>query len=398
MKRKKKSKKKISALHSLTDKEERLLNTLLSDFKDSEPSEIVRRIPDARFAEIFVDRLPSFEGPFVSLLQALNERFKEKPVVKAIKRAAFKLRKQGLLSGELSLGGETPGNILKPPSKEKPVATVGPILDMVGSRAVLILMEGDNKGRKIGTGVISDEKGFQEFFFGAFSKKRIREIKNSLSKEAGPLVETSLSHAATLLEDSYNRHMKLHSNGPAQYLELRPLLLEDIALLDRPVIHEFLSEITVPDAMLTDSQLAELFKHKFMESWFIELETLRPFMEDILKLDDSPIVLTEVQKSERARQIKEKGMEKIFDEEKRDLLKHRLEEMAYVFFKLGEVDTSRICLVAARSVGEKESVLKTNPVIEFIMERSLDFYFDVMKEAADEEKPKQDPSSGIILA
>jgi hypothetical protein len=397
MKRKKKSKKKISAPHSLTDHEGKLLNTLLSDFKDIEPSEIVRKIPDSRFAEILVERLPLSEGPSVSLLLALSERFEEKPVLKAIKRAAFKLRKRGIPVGEFYPERGSSGNILKPPPKEKPIAYAGPVLDMVGSRAVLILMERDMKGRKMGAGVVSDEKGFQEFFYATFSKKRIKEIRDSLSKETGPLVETSLTHAATILEKAYHQHIRLHSNGPADYLELRPLLLKDIALLDSPVIHDFISEVSVSDAVLTNSQLINLFKHKPMESWFIEFEPLRPFMEDILKLDDSPIVLTEIQKLERARQIKEKCMEKLFDDEKRGLLKHRFEEMAYIFFKLGEEDSSRACLDAAGALGEEDSILKKNAVIEFLLERSLDFYMNAIKEKADDESQRQDPPSGIIL-
>lgn len=397
MKRKRKSKKKISSPHSLTDPEEKLLKSFLSDLKDIEPSQIVRRIPDSRFAEILVERLPLTKGPSVLLLQAISERFKERAVLKAIKRTAFKLERRGISVAEFYPERESSGNILKPPPKEKPIAYVGPVLDMVGSRAVLILVERDATGRKAGAGVVSDEKGFHEFFYGTFSKKRIREIKDSLSKETGPLVDTSLTHVATILEKAYQQHIKIHANAPADYLELRPLLLEDTALPERPVINDFISDVTVSGAVLTDSRLINLFQNKLMESWFIEFEPLRPFLEDILKLDDSPIVLTDVQKSERARQIKEKCMEKLFDDEKRDLLKHRFEEMAYIFFKLGEEDSSGACLDAAGALGEEDSILKKNAVIEFLLERSLDFYMNAIKEKADDESQKQDSSSGIIL-
>jgi len=397
MKRKRKSKKKISAPLALTDQEEKVLNTLLSDLKDGEPSEIVCRIPDARFAEIFVERLPLSEQASVFLLQEMSRHFKEKAVVKAIKRKAFKMRAKGLPVGEFYPERESSGGILKPPPKEKPVAYIGPVLDMTGSRTVMILVERDMKGWKMGAGIVSDEKGFQEFFHGTFSKKGISEVIESLAKEAGPLVETSLKHAATILEKAYHQHIKVHPNAPSDYLEIRPFLLQDRPLGDQPDIHDFMSELSVSHAVLTDSQLTKLFSDRLMESWVVEWEPLRPFLEDILKLDESPIVLTEVQKSERSRQIREKGMEKIFDEEKRDLLKHRFEEMAYMFFKLGDEDSSGVCLAAARIMGEKESILKTNPVIEFLMERSLDFYMHVIKERADDEGRNKDSSSGIIL-
>ena len=114
MKRRKKSKKKISARHSLTAPEEALLNTLLRDFRDVEPAEIVGRIPDSHFAEILIERLPLTEGPPVSLLLAISERFKEKPVLKAIKRAVFKLKKMGIPVGEFYPEKRSPSPIQAP--------------------------------------------------------------------------------------------------------------------------------------------------------------------------------------------------------------------------------------------------------------------------------------------
>ena len=81
------------------------------------------------------------------------------------------------------------------------------------------------KGVDVGVGLVSDEQGILQFFFGNFSKKRAREIEDSMKAETGLLVETSLSHAATILEDAYGLHGKEPSQAAAEYLELGENLL-----------------------------------------------------------------------------------------------------------------------------------------------------------------------------
>jgi hypothetical protein len=121
-------------------------------------------------------------------------------------------------------------------------------------------------------------------------------------------------------------------------------------------------------------------------------------MEDILEVDESPIVLDDVQKADRIRDIKKKGMEELFPEAKRVLLKHRLEEMAYLFFKLGEEGPSHLALIAAAGVEQEETVLKPNMLLEFLFDRSLHLYMDMAKgkDGKPEHHKKENESSIIV--
>lgn len=396
MKRKKKSKKK-TAHPSLLASEEVLVTSLLKDFRNTAPSKIVAGIPDSRLAQILIERLPLHYEPSVPLLSAINDGFKDKQVHKAVKRALFKLKKMGVPVEGFNSEKRTTSTILKPPKEEKPVVCIGPVIDMAGSRAVLIVLHRPMKGHDVGLGIVSDEDGIQQYLFGTYSKKRTKILKDHLSQIAGPLVKTSLSHSFTILENAYRRHNELNSDPPADYLELRPWLVENVSLFDKPVIYDFMPEEPAPDFILTGSQLEKLFEHNLMKKWLIDFEHLQPFMEDILKVDDSPIVLTEAQKSDRAREIKEKSIEKLFPAPKRDLLRHRLEEMAYIFLKLGEEEYSEISLAAARTMVQEDTILKINPVIEFLLERSQNFYSDAMAEFAKGQKPLDSPSPRILL-
>jgi len=120
-----------------------------------------------------------------------------------------------------------------------------------------------------------------------------------------------------------------------------------------------------------------------MASWFIDFERLRPFMEEMVKIDDSPIVLTELQKSSRSGEIKEKAIEELFPISEKTALSKRFEEMAYIFYRLDEKDTALLSLAAARALDKEDTLLNTNPVITFLMDRSLGYYMGGAKDSAD---------------
>ena len=396
MKRKTKTRKKPIPPILLNQEQEALITILLQEIGTTEPVELVAKVPDSACAQVLIDRLPLNDESPIPLLLALRVGFKDKGVGKAIKRALFKLKRSGVSTEEFYTEEGDSSTVLKPTPKEPPRCYVGAV-DGAGLRVIVIIVHRGGKGLDTGLGVISDEQGIQEFFYRNLSKKSAKEMKENFSRETGPLVETSLSHAATILEEAYQRHLTLKSDVPADYLELRPWLLKNAPVLARPVVYDCIPETSISDTILTDSQLMELFDHELMEFWLIEIETLRPFMEDMFKVEESPIVLTETQKSDRITEIKEKCMNEIFSPERRELLKRRLEEMGYIFFKLGQEETAGLALAAAHAADQESTILKANPVIETLLERSLAFYTKAMEGGDPEQNQERDESSPIIL-
>ena len=396
MRRKTKTKRKPTPPALLNQEQEALITILLQEVGSTEPVELVAKVPDSACAQVLIDRLPLNDESTIPLLLALRAGFKDKGVSKAIKRALFKLKRSGVSTEEFYTEEGDSSTVLKPTPKEPPRCHVGAV-DGAGLRVVVIIVHRGGKGLDTGLGVISDQQGIQEFFYRNLSKKSAKEMKENFSRETGPLVETSLSHAATILEEAYQRHLTLKSDVPADYLELRPWLLENAPVLARPVVYDCISETSISGTILTDSQLMELFDHELMEFWLIEIEALRPFMEDMFKVQESPIVLTEAQKSDRIREIKEKCMGEIFPPERRELLKRRLEEMGYIFFKLGQEETAGLALAAAHATDQESTILKANPVIETLLEHSLAFYTKAMEERDPEQSQEKIESSPIIL-
>ena len=100
---------------------------------------------------------------------------------------------------------------------------------------------------------------------------------------------------------------------------------------------------------------------------------------------------------DRIRELKEKHVQGIFPAAERGLLKRRLEEMAYVFFRLEEMELARISLAAARGLETSETLLMTNPVCQFLLERGLRIYGEVFDGMEAEEGSAEPASPRIIL-
>ncbi|MFO7600506.1 MAG: hypothetical protein R6X27_11970 [Candidatus Desulfacyla sp.] len=396
MKRKKKIKKRPASLPPLRAEEEGLVAQLIQEIRHSAPSDIVKRVPDPLCAQRLIASLPS-EAYVVPLLLALKEGFQERNVNRAIRRAVFKLDKRGVSTDAFHADQAMASPILKPPEKERPLCYVGPV-NGAGIRAVAVILHRGGKDFDTGFGIVSDKEGFQEFLFRIASRKDAKELREQFAGEVGPFVETSLAHGATILEAAYQTQLSFKSRVPEDYLELRTRLLNHTALLEHPMIYDLMPESAVSGHVPTDAEMRDLLEDPLMETWLIELDAMRPFMEEMYRVNESPILLTPIQKGARIREIQDKCLAAIFTPEERTRLKDRLEEMAYVFLKIGREETAKVALAAAQTADREVTPLKANPVIEILLQRSLAFYNNAVEEKVRERASgKRDAASPIIL-
>ena len=395
-KTKKQKKKKAPDKTVLSSEENILLKSFLENLHDIDPSKIRDQFESPEVARALVKQLPSGHPKTVPILSEIGKAFAEKNVQKEIKRAFFRLKQRGVPIPEAG-HPEKPQSPLKRTESAEPFVYVGPV-DGSGSRVLFIALPRIPKGYDIGMGVISDVEGFLEFVSGTYSKKQMKEVKSMFIESVDPLVETSLSHAATILEGIHGREGLGRTDAANNYLQLRPLLLEKTALLEQSIIYDFIPEEDLSQDILTDSRIQKLLNHKLLESWIVQPEEIRPIMEEIRKTEESPILISGAQKTGRIEEIKEKAVADLYPESKRTLLKNRLEETAYVFFKLGEEEYARFCLTAALSFDKKDSILGVNPFLKAFVERTLSLYLRGNKDMEQpKEGTKENSSSKLIL-
>lgn len=393
-KRKKPQKKKPQDLPFLSSDEEILLNALLENLKTIDHTHIKEHIPSHQLAHAFVERLPADDPDTVNLLLAIREAFDQKNIQKAIKKAIFRLKQRGISIPDREPHEGSP-SLIRQTEKEAPTAYLGPI-DRSGSRGIFIVLPQIPKGVDLGMGVVNDEKGIIQFVYGRYSKKRMRELKDFFFENIGDMVETPLAHAATILERTYSQNEQVIKDSSSDYLQLRPWILENVSLLDQSVIYDFIPIESLSEKTLTDSQINKLFEHKLMETWIIDPEEMTPLLEKISEVKESRILVSEVQRLERINEVKDESVAEIFPDSKRSIIRYRLEEMAYVFFKLGEEDYAHLSLAAAHSFEEKDSLLKVNPILKFMVERSLGFYTELAEDAGEPKEHEEDTPSMII--
>jgi hypothetical protein len=393
MHKKKSLRTKPQRLPGLSVDEKALLDVLLGETESPDPSRVQKLIPDPRIALAVIENLPIESIRIPELLRAFKTAFRQKEVQKAVRKAVFKLKQKGVVVGELDTESEA-RLILRTPEQEEPKAYVGPV-DGVGSRAVFITIPQIPQGHDLALGVLNDEHGILEFTFGRYSRKNAKEVQKIFFKRVPSLIETSLSHAAALLERAYGlRTGRGESSG--DYIRLRPWLLDHASPLEKPIVYEQFDTDLISKSTLTESQIQRLLNHDHMATWTVDPEELGPVIEEINQAEHSRILVSEIQRVERINQIKQASIGKLYPETKRAIIKQRLEEMAYVFLKSGEEPYARIALACAMSLDEKDSLLKVNPFLSALLEGSLKLYFGE-KRTQDTARLPDQSSSRIIL-
>jgi hypothetical protein len=390
MQRKKKNRKKPPLTRALSSNDEEIVAALTEKFQAEDPSRLIAQIPTPLIAKTIIERLPLISESTVEILQLFQSKFKEKSVQKAVKRAFFRLESKGISVDHKEINQIESEPLFKPVAKEAPGIFIGPVGDSTGLRAVLITLNRTVKGQDLAAGIISDEMGIQEFLFGNFTRKKVREIKAEFEENAGPFVETTLAHAGAILETAYNCHNKDDPNNPlpSDFVNFRPILQNMVPKPGKEDLEGHLPSLSESEKNVTQSGLAELFEKGTMKNWIIGFDVLTPYLEDIHKVDESPLVLSEAQKHERIAEIKAKAMNEIFTANKRALLRDRLSEMSYFFSKLGDDRTSRLALAASGCIYEDGPIISQNPVLEYIMESSFAFYSEGINQGAREDEDK----------
>jgi hypothetical protein len=200
-------------------------------------------------------------------------------------------------------------------------------------------------------------KGFKGFF---------EEIQG---KSLFPLVEMESSYVGFLFFQAYQLSLEKKRTLPQDYLHLKNEIEGVKKVYERPLIYSFLQadEISGDDRILRRG--GELLKADVINTWRIEEEEIRPYADEVWEAEASKIVLTQIQKEARFQGVYQR----------------RLEEMAYIFFKLGREEEARISLAVAIDLEKPLNPFQPDPFLFQLVIKSI---FTLLKEAY-EEKAKE---------
>jgi hypothetical protein len=327
-------------------------------------------IPDAKIAK---------------LLGRMLEVSKEKKVRKMIKRSLYRLKNRGIAIEEVSFGERR--SILHALQAE-PTKGFASAIDSLGQRLLLLVIPRGGQGWTVMQGVMGDTEGLIDFSGEKMPRKEFaRFFKGVQEKTPFPVVETEPSYVGFLLTQAYQLALEKKKTPPQDFLLLKSEIEAVKKEYENPLIYFYLQadEIAEDDWILRRS--GDLLKDDLFSGWRIEEDEIRPYADAVREAEESKIVLNQAQKEARFQEIYLKALSELFSEGKRFLFKRRIEEMAYVLFKLGRQEEAKISLAVAIDLKKPLNPIQPNLFLFQLVIKSI---FALLAETY--EKKTKEPS------
>jgi hypothetical protein len=319
-----------------------------------------------RLAELMVTLPDRLTG---RLLRRMFEVTQDKKVRKMIKRSLYRLKSKGIVVEEVLSDKEE--SILRPLQREAQEGFASGI-DFLGYRVLWLILPHPGRGLWVIHGVVSDREGIIDFSQEEMKRKEFRTFfKEVKEKNPFPIVEIEPSYVACLFAQAYQLNLEKKGASPQGYLQAKSEIERIKRDYAKPLIYSYLQadEIAGDDRLLRKG--GDLLKADVFSSWRIEEEDIRSYVDDVREAEESKIVLNPGQKEVRFQAIFEKALTELFSGERRFLYQRRLEEMAYVLFKLGKEEAAKISLAVAMDLEKPLNPIQPSPFLFQLVTKSI---------------------------
>jgi hypothetical protein len=354
---------------------------------DVKPQEILQRISfylqqEASLVIPLIDalaKLPSAQTAL--LLEEMMTVLKDKEALKAIKKALYRLRQKGV-TWEKRISPEKP--ILRPARPGAPQGYVG-AMDSSGSRVIIIARPLHRGGARVYFSIVSDLEGIQRLEITDLTKKDLKEFVNkSLASAEFPVVEAPGGYCAHLLREAGEHSRKDGKSLPQRYEAVEKGLSDVQWDGPVPLIYQHIKEEAAKDKPRLLKESGGLHRIAPFSTWFLPAEAVRKYAEAIKEAEASHLVLTPQQKDARLNSLYKEALEELFPEAQRLLWKRRLEEMAYILWKMGREREASMAVSAAVDLKASFSTIEPNPFVWNLLLKSL--YALMERERSDKQR------------
>ena len=303
------------------------------------------------------------------LLHRMFEATPDKKVRKMIKRSLYRLKSKGIVVEEVLSGKEPP--VLRPVREETGEGYASGI-DFLGHRILWLVIPHPGRGLTVTYGIVSDQLGIVDFSHGEMTRKEFKSFYKSVEEKGPfPIVPVEPSYVAGLFARAYELNLARKGVVPQGYVQAKGEIERVRKDYNQPLIYSYLqaADIAGDDRLLAKG--GDLLKVDLLSSWRIEEEGIRPFADEISEAEESKIVLNPAQKEVRFQGIYQKALSELFSGERKLLYRRRLEETAYVLFKLGREEEAKISLSVAIDLEKPLHPLRPNPFLYQLVVKSI---------------------------
>jgi hypothetical protein len=317
--------------------------------------------------------LPQQES--VDALVRLEAASPDKLVRKEVRRSFYRLGQRGLTVPDAA-----------PAHPSAPLVTAAPLegylspVDGSGDQLVWLL-----KPFAGGVGhlfaVINDPLGLKEVSLAETTRKSLRAAREALrEKHDLRLVEADWRYCDFLIDRAFHWAVAQGRSVTGDWRGLRAQLTKEPVQEQQPLILGLLDAAAVraDAALVADSHL--LLEETEFHTWFFTADDLKPYIDEMLTIKDSPIVLNATQQQERFRALVGRAIEELFGGERQASWVRRLEEMAYFLHATGRTDQAQRALAAALALEASPRGGRDNGFCEQLARSSLAVYWQIESE------------------
>jgi hypothetical protein len=321
----------------------------------------------------------------VRILLRMLEGAGKKNIRKTIKRSLYRLKGKGVSTEGISLDK---GRSILHPLQPEPPEGFGTGIDLLGHRLLLLVIPHAGRGMAVMRGVTSDTQGLANFVGEEMTRKEFKTFFETLNEEGlFPVVEMEAPYVGFLFSRAYQLSLEKKETPPQDYLRLKNEIERVKKGYERPLIYAYLPKDEIESDVRWLTRGGDLLKDELYVPWRIEEDEIRPYADTLRETQESKLFLNQAQKEARFQEIYLKAMTELFSEEKRSLYKHRLEETAYLFYKLGKEEEAKISLSVAVDLEKPLNPFQPNP---FLFQLVIKSVHAALTEA--EEKRAKEPS------
>jgi len=305
--------------------------------------------------------LPSPE--VAALLVALEPHAGERAVRKEIRRSLYRVGQRGVPVPAPPAPAAAPRT---PPAPE--AEGLLSLFDGGGDRLIWIIRPLPTGGALLIAAQVNEPEGLRDVSAGEASRKQIRAARQQLEAESGlRLVAADWRTLDALLVEAHVRAGG-GTTRERDYLRLRPRLTREAP---RPPAEPVSAQVTAPSAEESAALAAgsaALLEEPELAPWVPAPEAAAPFVEEIARLRESPLVLSRLAQEERVREVLRRAAATLFPPA---VLARRLEGTAYLLAETGRALAARRALAVAQLLGARPAAALDVPLVALLAERAV---------------------------
>ena len=326
----------------------------------------------------------------VYLLNQLLEEIEDKELSKSIKKTLYRLKNKGI---EVS----PPKATKTSPTKKKEISLPPPAayvttMDPLGERLILAIKPKSDQELNIFQFLVSDQKGINDLIVSTTTPKDFDNYLEKISRAKDiTMVEIDLDYCHFLIKEASQKNHASGTKIPEHFFLWKKFFGPNETPLDKAAIYTLLNTGEIKSKELILKRSEDLVDKYQFAYWLLEWKLLIDCYKELYEIENSLIVLTDLQKKSRTAEITKKTAQLFFDEKNRNLFKRRLEEIAYILFKTDRKEDAQSALSAALAFESGGVASENHPFALKTVEKNFAF----LKEQS--QKEKRSDTGRIVL-